>query len=473
MKLKRFLLRYDPPGIGLEVEDETGALEVRHRDLHPAGQVSSPADVATLVEELCGSEPDLLNPRKHSTALTDLFCRLYQVERTDSPPSDKEDGDRSPRSNDPDGTQALEADKLPPDGMVKDRDQLPLAEGQRVVLVGLRGKLSVYNGVLATLLKAKLAKDKYEVVISGGRSDQFETLKVKGGAHLLPMLTITPPLAIGTSVVLVRLRNHTELNGCIGRVVDCQERGQRYEIRTVETGQLFRVKFDNVVPVEASAGAETVKENMEPNSEAARSATGSAADGSATEGSGGGRSKASPSGASMAKAELLEPGAIIEIVGLKSNMSYNGEQAKILLVDTEGLRYEVRMSDGSVKKLRAENARLVALAPSTPQQPNAVDGYSRGGGATNGVPLRLSPTGKSKGKADMGLPRGDWNSPSPELGEVKSGAIVQLQGLRSAPALNGERAEVLQDLGDRVEIRLDDGSIKKVRKENLEMVAHR
>mmetsp|Transcript_39314 Transcript_39314/g.69148 ORF Transcript_39314/g.69148 Transcript_39314/m.69148 type:complete len:472 (-) Transcript_39314:192-1607(-) len=471
MKLKRFLLRYDPPGIGLEVEDETGALEVRHRDLHPAGQVSSPADVASLVEDLCGSEPDLLNVRKHGTALTGLFSRLYQVERIDSPPSDK-DGGRSQRSNQADGT---EADTLQSDGIDKDRDQL--AEGRRVVLVGLRGKLSGYNGVLATLLKAKITKDKYEVVISGGRSEQFETLKVKGSEHLLPLLTIAPPLAIGTCVVLVRLRNHTELNGCIGRVVDCQERGQRYEIRTAETGQLFRVKFDNVVPVEANSAADIAKENMEPNSEAVGSATGSAAGGSFEDGSGDGRSRTlptSPSGASMAQVELLDPGAIIEIVGLKSNMSYNGEQAKILLVDSESLRYEVRMSDGSVKKLRAENARLVALAPCTPQQPNA-DGYSRGGGATNGVPLRLSPspTERSKRKADMSLPRGDWNSPSPELGEMKPGAIVQLQGLRSAPYLNGQRAEVMQDLGDRVEIRLEDGSIKKVRKENLEMIAPR
>lgn len=487
MKLKRFLVRYNPPGIGLEVEDENGEIEVRHKDLLPAGEVSSPPQIAKLVEELCSSEPKLVNVRKHGNTLTVLLSRLYQVETLELPSN--KDGSRSQRSAE-DGGQA--------DGQQENEpDSGQLSEGARVVLVGLSGKLSTHNGMMATLIKAKPSKDKYEVVISSGRPEQYETLKVKGSEHLLPVLTVTPPLEIGTSVVLVRLRNHTELNGCIGRVVDCQEKGQRYEIRTAETGQLFRVKFDNVVPVEASAATELAKENLEPNSAAMAS-------GDSPEGSRPAKAMSvSPSGASLACGELLDPGAVIEIHGLKSNMSYNGEQAKILVVDSETLRYEVRMSDGSVKKLRAENARLVgqghrkeglaqlqAHPPSTPHQeamPDALTGYSRGGSATSGVPLRLgpSPTGGKRKASDLSLPRADWSSPSteklhheasPQWGDhvdLRPGATVQLTGLRSAPYLNGQRAVVIQDLVDRAEIRLEDGSVKKVRKENIELVAAR
>eukprot|EP00971_Amphidinium_carterae_P269495 5346204-Amphidinium_carterae.1 len=33
MKLKKFLLRYEPPGVGLEVEHADGDIDVRHKDL--------------------------------------------------------------------------------------------------------------------------------------------------------------------------------------------------------------------------------------------------------------------------------------------------------------------------------------------------------------------------------------------------------------------------------------------------------
>jgi hypothetical protein len=57
-------------------------------------------------------------------------------------------------------------------------------------------------------------------------------------------------LAVGTSVVIHSLQNHTELNGTRGRVVHVHEMANRYEVRATATGQLFRVKAENLMPAE-------------------------------------------------------------------------------------------------------------------------------------------------------------------------------------------------------------------------------
>lgn len=70
--------------------------------------------------------------------------------------------------------------------------------------------------------------------------------------HLLHVLNDGFPyraglLPINTRVVITGLRNHGTLNGTVGRVVDYADSTSRYEVRAVETGQLFRVKPDNIL----------------------------------------------------------------------------------------------------------------------------------------------------------------------------------------------------------------------------------
>merc|ERR1740121_1968009 len=45
------------------------------------------------------------------------------------------------------------------------------------------------------------------------------------------------------------LRNHLDMNGCLARVIEADDEAQRYEVRTCQSGQLLRVKFDNLVEV--------------------------------------------------------------------------------------------------------------------------------------------------------------------------------------------------------------------------------
>jgi len=54
MKLKRFLLRYFPPGVILEYERSNGEIETKSIDLL---NLSHETDVALLVEEIMMEEP--------------------------------------------------------------------------------------------------------------------------------------------------------------------------------------------------------------------------------------------------------------------------------------------------------------------------------------------------------------------------------------------------------------------------------
>jgi len=340
------------------------------------------------------------------------------------------------------------------------------------VLINLRGKQLSYNGHIATVIKAKGGKDKYEVELHSG--EENETLKIKGAEHLLPIVSIALPYPMGTLVVLCKLRNHLELNGTVGRVVDCHDQGHRYEVRT-EAGQLFRVKTENVVPVEGSHAH--AKENQEPNS----------VTNVGQHSHGGGSSMDRPTaavgsslgfGASLdVNGGLLEPGCIVEIVGLKSNLMFNGEQAKVLMVDREKCRYEVRMGDGSIKKLKAENARLVAVAPASPlpRSPGLGAGYSPlrdtslqryGNTLEHGRKKASEVSMRTPGTSVEKLPPA---TPDIHHEQIRPGRTIELLGLRSQPHLNGQHALVMQDLGDRAEIKLEDGSVKKVRKENIRL----
>lgn len=347
MKLKRFLLRYDPPGIGLEVQEEDGVCQVVHKDLPLTSEISSSKDIHSTVDNLIASEAILLTKRRHRPALVQLLGRLYQVdvEQTEDEGDLKKGNDQASPSGRPD-------DDPPEEGVV---------EGQTVVLILLKGKQQIHNGELATVIKARSDKQKWEVQLTASRTTEGgDTLKIKSVEHMVPMAPKGTPLAVGTHVAIRGLRNHIELNGCLGRVVECHEESHRFEVRAAESGQLFRVKQENLIPIEAipSVIMSGSKENREPN---ARDASGGAASSSAP----GGlmdNSNAMPSG-DGAEGEVFELGSVVQLFGLKTAMNYNGQNAEVLSVDRVRCRYEIRLGDGSVKTIRAENVRLISGPP--------------------------------------------------------------------------------------------------------------
>lgn len=349
-KLKRFLLRYDPPGIGLEVETD-GQLDVRHMDLPKGDTVNSSKDINRLVDELISQEPELLTRRRHRPALRQLLGRLYQVEIEAS--EDDADDKKTART---DGTVE------PEEGALK--------EGQEVVLTGLKSKHQIYNGERARISKGPDKKGKYDVVLNPKPGEEAESLKVKGSDHLVPVAA-KPALAVGSHVAIRGLRNHIELNGCLGRVVECYEESHRYEVRATESGQLFRVKMENLIPIDSCPQVlnAPAKENREPN---VNSTPRTKKDASS---SGKGEEASAGDGVN----EMFQPGSSVQLVGLKTAVCYNGQTAEILSVDHTRCRYEIRLYDGSVKTIRAENVRLVSGPPK--QSPRTRRADQNAGGA--------------------------------------------------------------------------------------------
>mmetsp|Transcript_55587 Transcript_55587/g.156472 ORF Transcript_55587/g.156472 Transcript_55587/m.156472 type:complete len:478 (-) Transcript_55587:221-1654(-) len=360
-KLRRFLLRYDPPGVGLEVVDPAGGEgEVKHKSLPPASEVS-PGRVGALVDEIIDGEPDLLTKRKHRSALIQLACRLYQIEVESVQPS--AEGGASPL-----GHKRLSAG-APATSSTASVGAGALHAGKEVILIGLEGKYQGHNGSVGVLGESRADKDRYEVTLPPrAPSEQPETLKVKGSHHIVPVAPRGTPLTVGVHVAIRGLRNHPELNGCLGRLVLNHSESNRLEVRALETGQLFRVKQANIIPIEScpqvmlQAKACPHEPHSNPSQQSLPSPSLSPRPGRAGggrpggEGGEGGQAPASPAEA----AAFIQVGSVIQLSGLKTATSYNGQVAEVLSIDRVRCRYEIRLKCGSAKTVRAENVRLVS-----------------------------------------------------------------------------------------------------------------
>eukprot|EP00408_Alexandrium_pacificum_P027028 CAMPEP_0171208774 /NCGR_PEP_ID=MMETSP0790-20130122/28259_1 /TAXON_ID=2925 /ORGANISM="Alexandrium catenella, Strain OF101" /LENGTH=358 /DNA_ID=CAMNT_0011674375 /DNA_START=118 /DNA_END=1192 /DNA_ORIENTATION=- len=324
MKLKRFLLRYEPPGIGLEVEDD-GTIDVRHKDLWLTPSVKSQKDINLLVDRLIADEPEILTKRRHRPALVQLLCRLYQLD--DESREDIEA--HSPREE-------FAPAKLGPPAAQSDGLHL----GRQVVLIGLRGNLQVHNGQLGTLTAMSAKKSEYEVLLHAGRTaKQSESLRMKTADHLLPV-ALSGVLSVGTSAVIHGLVSHHDLNGCICDVVRCQAEAQRCEVRVLENGLHYRMKSENLLPVQQC-----------PHSASVASRYGVGKQPSPSKAGGGG---------------LFRQGSTVQIVGLKSCTYFNGQLAEVLHADEARGRYAIRMSDGSTKTIKFPNVQLVSAPSALP-----------------------------------------------------------------------------------------------------------
>ncbi|CAK0805601.1 unnamed protein product, partial [Prorocentrum cordatum] len=198
MKLKRFMLMYEPPGIGLEVQvlalrtrsrtDPGSAVmhkvavmfpgaSERHRlgwaplvvlvefrvDSFAVGGSSPGQDVYRLVDDLIASETPLLTRRRHRPALVKLLGRLYQVEVSDADAGDE-------------GADTMGRKASPPVPTPQ------LQEGCSVVFIAMQNKLREHNGETGTIQKVFPEKGKFEVMLASQ-----EVLKVKGTENMVPL----------------------------------------------------------------------------------------------------------------------------------------------------------------------------------------------------------------------------------------------------------------------------------------------
>jgi hypothetical protein len=364
MKLKKFYLRHDPPGLGIAVLHQDGdndeiRTEIRDEDL--PSSADSAEDIEALVNQIIASQPGLLKKRTHQKTLIQLLGRFYNVDvgpdvEDPHPPSDRRKTQRGGAS-DPHGGWRVD---------------------QEVVLVGLEGRLQVHNGEIGRLAKVNAEKDKCEVHLSdevlARESEDKGQIKLKGLKHILPVAVAGGPLGAGTPVVICRLRSHAELNGWPGRILEKSqgrtEEQSRYVVRAAESGQLFRVKRDNLVQVEPDALSKVGMDeafhmdfneqmkSMKERLDQTQSNFGAAA------GKKPGAKNAEVSGVTLPEVpsaavgnSTLPVGARVHLSGLRVATAFNGASAVILTVDRAKALYQVRLDDGSSKTVKAENIR--------------------------------------------------------------------------------------------------------------------
>lgn len=317
-------------------------MRTKHHEFPPATEVTTVDDVKRLADEMI-ENVDILTHKKHRRAVLHLIGRLYKLEAM---------VEEEIRSDD-ESQDASNADMFKP--------------GDAVVLVGLSKSQKSLNGEVGTVRQLRADKGKYELQLQEGEP----LLKVRA-EHMVPVAT-GMVLTVGAPVAIRGLRNHVELNGCLGRIVEHHEEMNRFEVRATDSGQLFRVRQENLVPVDAKAippGSGHVeprdtKENREPNVSSHAHAYGPQ-----TPLRAGASHTSSPANAANEQTgneEMVFPkGSIVQLVGLRSSMNFNGAQAEVTAVDRVRNRYEILLADGTLKTIRAENVLLVSAPKSSP-----------------------------------------------------------------------------------------------------------
>lgn len=155
-------------------------------------------------------------------------------------------------------------------------------------------------------------------------------------------------------------------------------------MRATESGQLFRVKQDNLTAIDAPYHISASKENQAPNNATTTprlkkdpSEGGGTSSGTALPhpGISDSASAGSLGGGTDGEEGALEPGCIIQLHGLKSAMVFNGQTAEIISVDQARGRYEIRLNDGSIKTVRTENVKYVSAgSKASPRQKSKAGG---------------------------------------------------------------------------------------------------
>mmetsp|Transcript_6871 Transcript_6871/g.16287 ORF Transcript_6871/g.16287 Transcript_6871/m.16287 type:complete len:136 (-) Transcript_6871:300-707(-) len=78
MKLQKLLLRWAPPGLGLQILQDDGTESVMHKELPGKEEVTCAEQVQAMAKNLCVEHPELL--AKKRKVLTAQLARLYEVD---------------------------------------------------------------------------------------------------------------------------------------------------------------------------------------------------------------------------------------------------------------------------------------------------------------------------------------------------------------------------------------------------------
>lgn len=320
MKLKRFLLRYNPPGVGLELQDSDGKVTVKHLDLPDKDAMADFAHIEAAADNLLESEPGILSRRRHRPALLQLLGRLYE---TDVLVKEKD--------------QAINEEK--PHASTESVGGFKLEVGKQVVLRRLEGDLAEHNGDLGWVTLADYSQGIFHVAVPlGDMSDAPPSSEPSDGAIVKfhsdekaePIAQSVTKFEPDMRVAIRGLRNHKEMNGSIV-VVRCELKldggsAARYEVRAQDSDKVFRVKQENLVAL-CSPACSFITPDVQPSP--------------------GVKESASPNLHVDAGGphDVLTPGTAVILTGFKTRASFNDRKAVILAADPGQGLYQIKLRE--------------------------------------------------------------------------------------------------------------------------------
>lgn len=162
-------------------------------------------------------------------------------------------------------------------------------------------------------------------------------------------------LCVGSLVIIHGLQNHTELNGTRGRIVMCHEMAGRYEVRAIVTNQLFRVKGENLMCADAAANESPPAGSSQVNISADSPSLGQPEGANEARV---GEGRANPR--TPQPTQTFEPGTVVRLIGLRTQLHFNGQTAEVVSMDRSRGRCEIRLEDGCIKTIAADNLELIS-----------------------------------------------------------------------------------------------------------------
>ncbi|CAE8596229.1 unnamed protein product, partial [Polarella glacialis] len=323
-----------------------------------------------------------------------------------------------------------------------------ITPGRRVFIKGLVARPEL-NGMEGMVVDWDDGEQRWKVAADNGTGLTLKPANLEPPSHL----------SVGSRVRICNLIGRPELNGCHGVVGGWDEDESRWKVE-MDDGSRKSFRPENTEPATAE----------EP-----------------------------------ASGPAISPGSRVRVGGLQSRTDLNGCMGTAVEWDAAEGRWKVRMDDGSGKMFTSDNLELVGsflpaaeYANLTPAGPAVAPGSRV---RVGGLQLRPDLNGCIGTAVEWDVAEGRWkvrmddgsgmmfksdnlelvnaslqaagSANGPFAVPLRPGSRVSVQGLKARPDLNGSTGTLVEwdDAEGRWKVRLDDGSGKMFRSDNLQAVS--
>ncbi|CAE8656835.1 unnamed protein product [Polarella glacialis] len=401
-----------------------------------------------------------------------------------------------------------------PERLVLQKDS-GISPGMRVRIHGLMARPEL-NGTEGTVVEWDDGEQRWKVRSDSGTGLMLRAANLESCNPLQsapwspgrPVLQAASVITPGRRVFIKGLVARPELNGMEGMVVDWDDGEQRWKVAADNGTGLppshlsvgSRVRICNLIGRPELNGCHGVVGGWDEDESRWK-----------VEMDDGSRKSFRPENTEPATAEepasgpAISPGSRVRVGGLQSRTDLNGCMGTAVEWDAAEGRWKVRMDDGSGKMFTSDNLELVGsflpaaeFANLTPAGPAVAPGSRV---RVGGLQLRPDLNGCIGTAVEWDVAEGRWkvrmddgsgmmfksdnlelvnaslqaagSANGPFAVPLRPGSRVSVQGLKARPDLNGSTGTLVEwdDAEGRWKVRLDDGSGKMFRSDNLQAVS--